>query len=335
MKTELFTITWAALHNLALIPLVFVLMGAMYYRLVRTKQAVTLLAATEYAKQFVINFSSQRQIIKSVLKSGALFFLVVALLRPQWNTKEEFVMQEGRDLFVALDVSRSMLAQDAVPNRLELAKQKIKTLLRKLSCERVGLILFSGSTFVQCPLTRDYSAFYMFLDHITVESISSGTTAIDKAIEKSIESFESAGERKNKLLVLVTDGEDFSKNLSSVRTRAQDTGMHIFTLGLGSQEGAPIPLFDKFGKQIGHQKDEHGSVVISRLNESLLHSVAQESGGTYIRVTDDTSDIQQLVKRVQSFEKESMEDKKISRLEEQYQYPLAISFIFLALEWLL
>ena len=264
-----------------------------------------------------------------------VIFLCLALLRPQWNKSEETIMQEGRDLYVALDISRSMLATDCNPNRLIFAKEKIKKLIQHLSCERVGLILFSGSAFVQCPLTSDYSAFNLYLDAVDAELISSGTTALDQAIMQALTSFEAVPERKNKLLVLFTDGEDFSHNLHDVKQQATEAHLSIFTVGIGTPEGAPVPLFDVHGKLIGHQKDKYGGVVISRLNEGILSSLAQDAGGTYIRATNNDDDIMMFINKVQVFEKEQLAERKHSRYEDQYHYFLLVSFICFALEWLL
>lgn len=335
MINELWKITWGSPEHIVWAPLLvgcFILLGYRFYRL---RTIVSLLVVPERMKQFLPQYSSAKQIIKLILMVIGLLFLFLALLRPMWNKKEEIVEQEGRDFFVALDISRSMLATDCKPNRLFCAKEKIKKLVSLLSCDRVGLILFSGSTFVQCPLTTDYSAFYMFLDQIGVETISSGTTAIDQAIKKALESFSAMPDKKNKLLVLFTDGEDFSSNLSGIKREAAKEGMHIFTLGLGTSEGAPIPLFDDEGRQKGHQLDNKGKVVISRLNEGILHALAADSGGTYIRVKDDDADLSKLVEHIHAFEKEKIEDKKIATLEEQYPYFLLVSFICFVLEWLL
>jgi Ca-activated chloride channel family protein len=328
-------ITLGCPQNLIFSPLLVIVLGVLLYRFKRSKRAAAQLAVAEHTRHLLPNFSHLKQIFKIMLLMIGLIALFLALLQPQWHKREYTVTQKGRDLFIALDISRSMLAQDVVPSRLALAKAKIKELIKKLSCERVGLILFSGSSFVQCPLTSDYSAFFMFLDQIDVETISSGTTALDQAIRQGLAEFKTMPERKNKLLILLTDGEDFSSDLSGVKNETQKIGMHIVTLGLGTQEGAPIPLYDDRGKPIGHQLDKKGAVVISRLNEGILHSLAQDSGGVYIRVTPDDHDLKTLLAYVQSYEKEDLGDKKISEFEEQYPYFVAISFVCFAGEWLL
>ena len=261
--------------------------------------------------------------------------LLLAFLRPQWDKKNETIQQEGRDLFIALDISRSMLAEDIKPSRLEAAKQKITKLVKNLSCERVGLILFSGSAFVQCPLTTDYGTFYLFLNDVDVETISSGTTAIDQAIRKGLAAFAGVPERKNKLLALFSDGEDFSANLSGIKEAALKEGMTLFAMGIGTQDGAPIPLVDNKGNKVGHQKDEYDRVVISKLNEGLLKLLANDSGGTYIQYSYGDEDIKKLIVQVNKIEKERLEDKKIIKPEEQYCYFALISFACFLLEWLI
>ncbi|MCA9770666.1 VWA domain-containing protein [Candidatus Dependentiae bacterium] len=317
--------------------ILFVMCAAalLIYLLLWKKRVVKLLAARKWASMLIKHFSFTRVAIKSVLIIVGLTFLYFALLRPQWGKKEQKVEQHGRDLFIALDISRSMLARDVEPNRLDFAKEKIRALLRELKSERVGLILFSGSTFVQCPLTSDYGAFHLFLNQIDVETISSGTTAIDGAIKQALDAFSRVGERKHKLLVLLTDGEDFSSNLSSVKEQAAQQGMMIFALGIGTKEGAPIPLFDEKGKQVGHQKDRRGNVVISKLNEGILHALAIESGGMYMHATSDVTDISMMVRNVQNVEKEKIEEKTFSSLQEKYYWFALVSFVLLALEWLL
>lgn len=333
---------WGALRQgplfvVCLAVLFIVLVACLVYKNYKIRRAITLLAGTAWASVLVTHFSGFRTKAKIVVSSLGLLFLFIALLRPQGKAEEE-VQQEGRDLYVALDISRSMLAADCVPNRLACAKQKIKQMLPLLTCERVGLILFSGSAFVQCPLTRDVSAFTLFLDQVDTETISSGSTVFGTAIQKALDAFEDMPSKKNKLLVIVTDGEDFSSDLAQLKERARDQGLHIFALGVGSVQGAPVPAFDVYGKPAGHQRDSKGAIVISRLNEQLLASLAHDVGGEYIKISNksgDMSDIKKLVSRVQLFEKESFGAQKLKRSEEKYSYFVLITFICFLLDWLL
>lgn len=280
-------------------------------------------------------FDQVRRIAKHAFHLMGLLFLCITLLQPKWNKKEEMVKQRGRDLFIALDISRSMLAQDCVPDRLMFAKQKIKKLVKLLSSERIGLLLFSGMAFVQCPLTQDYAAFEMFLDQVDVETISSGTTAIDKALTQTIQAFGDE-DRKHRLLVLCTDGEDFSQRLGNVQQQAKQKNMKIFALGIGSPEGAPIPLYDQLGNNAGHQKDREGKIVITRLDEQRLHSLVSAIGGKYVRgCNDDDRDVQMIVHEIEQYEKQELTDRKASSLEHQYPWFLLVSFICYGLAWLL
>lgn len=335
MNIPINSITWGAQHNWFVGIIVVLLVMLLCYRLFRIIRSRNLLAPTKHARVFLRHCSLPKMVMKIFLLSIASVGIFFALLRPMWNKKEEVVEQEGRDLFIALDISRSMLATDCEPNRLTCAKNKIKELLPMLSSERVGLILFSGSSIIQCPLTTDYEAFLMFLDAIDVHTVSSGTTALDQAISKALEAFGPMKDKKNKLLVIFTDGEDFSSNLSRVKQEAYEKGLHIFTIGVGTSQGAPIPLYDPYGRQSGHQLDDNGNVVISRLNEGILRSVAQDSGSMYISLAQDNSDLKMLVRSVESFEKEKLDDKTIAGLEEQYYYFLMISFLCLLLEWVI
>ncbi|MGE0207092.1 MAG: VWA domain-containing protein [Candidatus Babeliales bacterium] len=335
MNFSFFGITFQAPELWKLLPF-FLIGGALCsWQCYKRCLSYDVLAVSKWRSLLLKHASKVRQWAKSILFSLGLLFLFITLLRPAWGKKEDIIKQEGRDLLIALDVSKSMLAQDRSPNRLEFAKAKIKKLLHKLDYERVGLMLFAGATIVQCPLTNDYKAFYMFLDQVDQNTISSGSTALDQALMKALELFEKMPSKKNKLLVIFTDGEDFSSNLSTIRAKAASMGLTIFTVGLGTAEGAPIPLYDERGESIGHQKDEKGSVVISRLNEGILRTLADETGGSYVLAQENNEDIATIIKRVQQFEKEAIEDKRIIQVEERYPYFAAVSLFFFILEWLL
>lgn len=335
MKIEWAGITWVAAQNIWLIPVIIIFVILVIWRVWRVTKVRELLTSTRWRSQLLPHLSTWRSIIKAVLLIIGLGALFLALLRPAIPKKEKNIAQEGRDLFIALDISRSMLATDCEPHRLNFAKAKIRRFLSLLGCERVGLILFSGSALVQCPLTTDYPAFFMFLDQVDVETISSGTTAMDQAIRKALDSFASMPEKKTKLLVLLTDGEDFSSNLAGIKQKAAQTGLHIFTLGVGTTQGTPIPLYDQAGKQKGHQLDKRGKVVISRLNEGILQTLANDSGGSYLRTTKDDTDLCHLVSKITAFEKDKFDDKKVDMFEECYPYFLLVAFICLALGWIL
>ena len=329
-------IYWAGLNSLSLVITIFLfVITCLIVKTIKYYKVLRFLFPEKSRSGNVNNGAKIRRLFKTILFLLGTFFLLVAVLRPQWDKKEEIVEQEGRDLLIALDVSRSMLAQDEKPNRLEFAKEKIKKLLYNLSCERVGLILFSGTTILQCPLTIDYAAFFMFLDQIDAETISTGTTSLDQAIRQAMTVYDTMSEKKTKLVCLFTDGEDFSTNLAGIKEKAAQQGLAIVTFGVGSENGAPIPILDQHGAQIGFEKTADGSVVMSKLNEGILKNLSNQTGGKYFHSTKSDQDIKDVIALVESFEKDKMEDKTVGRLQEKYYYSVAISFCCFLLEWLL
>ncbi|MCB9492920.1 MAG: VWA domain-containing protein [Epsilonproteobacteria bacterium] len=303
--------------------------------LVRIKKIVSILVYPTHEKMLLKNFSRAKLALKTFLFSASLVLIFFALLQPQWGKKDQVIQQEGRDLVIILDISRSMLAKDIKPSRLDFAKHKIRSLLERLTFERVALVLFSGSAFIQCPLTADHAAFLMFLDHVDVETISSGTTSIDKALSKTVEIFENTEGKKHKLALLVTDGEDYSVNLDSSKSHAIKENITLLALGVGTPDGAPIPIIDHAGNQRGHELDEFGKVALTKLNEPLLKDICSSLHGTYLTCSYDDSDLSQLTKKIQSFEKEKFMDKKLSLYEDQYPLFLAAAWVLLVLDWIL
>ncbi len=336
MFTFIRSIHFGALHNLFKIFLIVAI--ALWWIIVRYFKAERTIVklSSQHLRSFMVqNGSKFRFVLQAILRFLGFMGLAIALLQPQWDKKQQEVAQEGRDILIAVDISRSMLCTDEKPNRLEFAKQKIKKILYNLKCERVGLIVFAGDAVVQCPLTIDYAAFFMFLDSLDVSTISSGTTSLDGALQTAIDTFKDMPEKKTKIVCLFTDGEDFSTNLSTVKEQASKIGMAIFTFGIGSKQGAPIPILDTTGKNIGFEKDSKGNVVMSKFNEGILKNLSEKTGGRYIRTTSNDTDIKKFIADVTSFEKESFASASFERYQEQYSYCIMLSFICFGLEWLL
>jgi len=332
---DIMQVHWAGLDNFIYFPIFLFFSWLILKNHRRIKRIVNLLVHSTNEKLLFPGFSIRKQKIKTFLLIASLICIFVALLRPQWGKKESVVAQEGRDILIVLDISRSMLAKDLKPNRLDFAKLKIRNLLSRLSFERIGLVLFSGSAFLQCPLTADYSAFLMFLNLVDVETIASGTTAIDKALLQSVDVFAKSQERKNKLVLLVTDGEDFSMNLKRVKQKAKEEGIKVLAWGMGSPEGAPIPIVDRLGKQVGHEVEQGGKIALSKLNEEKLKEIVSFLDGHYFKATYTDSDLDSLVNIIERFEKESFADKRFSLYEDQYPWLLGLAFLMLLLEWIL
>lgn len=299
----------------------------------KKSRVVELLSHARWRKKMFPSYSFMRNCVASVCMILSFACVGVALMQPQWGELEQVVVQEGRDLFIVLDVSRSMLSQDVKPNRLDAAKHKIKQLVSRLKSERVGLILFSGSAFVQCPLTTDVDALYMFLNVLDAETISSGSTSLDQALQKAQAAFKKQN-HATKLVMVITDGEDFSSNLQSVTRAAREDGLTIFTLGMATENGGPIPVIED-GKQTGVEMDAQGNVVLSRLNEGILSTVAADGGGIYVRVTPDDTDVTKIVSYIDTFEKQLFDDRAVTTLQERYYYPLAGALILFLCAWII
>ena len=224
---------------------------------------------------------------KTKLLIGGLVFLILALAQPRWGFQWEDLKQRGVDIIVALDVSNSMRATDIKPSRLDRAKHKVADLLRMLKGDRVGVVAFAGTSFLHCPLTLDYQAAEMFLSALDTDLIPLQGTALGHAIETSIQAF-STTERKSKAILLITDGEDHEGTVLKALQRAQKEGVKIFVIGIGRDEGAPVP--DPMGS--GFKRNRSGEIVLSKINEPLLEKIAVDTGGAYVRSVHGDMDLQ-------------------------------------------
>lgn len=334
MKKTFLNIVWASFHNWYVLTFVGFVAVIAWYTFYKKRALLNNLVHPKWRSLLLKNYSDVRSALRLVLWVFSFLMVASGLMQPQWGKKDQAIEQEGRELFIALDVSRSMLAEDVKPNRLRFAQSKIKQLLKLLPSERVGLMVFAGVPIVQCPLTRDTALFSMFLNQVDSDTISTGTTALDQVIAKTVSMFEKMPARKNKILVIFTDGEDFSHELAHVRQRAQDIGLHVFTYGVGTEQGAPVPIVEE-GKVVGFEKNEQGNVVLTKLNSGILRTLAQETGAEYVEPTQDDVDLKLLVKKVEYYEKESFEDKQISTHEDRYPLFLALALVALLGEWLL
>lgn len=329
------TLVWGALERMWLAPFFVVAAAAVIFGYITYRRRLKVLAHALHVRSMLPGYAPWRGATKLVLLLVAIVSLFLALLQPQWGRKEVSVQQEGRDILIALDISRSMQAKDVKPSRLSFVKLKIRKLLDKLSFERVGLILFSGSAFVQCPLTADYKTFLMFLEHVNTETISSGTTAIGTAVTKASEVFKRSKNRKNKLVLLITDGEDFVSNTKRIADQVRREGVTVLSWGVGTLEGAPVPLYDAYGRQQGHAKHKDGSLATSKLNEELLKDVSESIGGSYERVMQDDGDIVRIAEKLDQYEREHFDERNMSAYHDQYPWLLFVTWVCLAMEWLL
>ncbi len=279
-----------------------------------------------------VSFTRQRT--KALLAILAMIFLVITLSRLQFGTHLEMLEREGLDIVVAVDVSNSMLARDLAPNRLEKAKQEIQGIIDRLQGDRIGLVAFAGEAFIQCPLTLDYSAARFLLNAIDQTSVSVQGTDLSAAIEMATRSFEQQ-ERKHKVLLLLTDGEDHGQGVQETAEDARRQGIRIYAVGIGNPAGEPIPVVDRNGNQVGFKKDESGDVIITRLDEATLQKLALTTGGKYYRSTAGEMELDKIFDEISGMEKKELEGALVTRYDDRYQWPLLIALVLLAIEFFL
>ena len=278
--------------------------------------------------------SFARQGGKGALVALATVFIVLSLSRFQCGTHLEMLKREGIDLIVAVDVSRSMLAEDLKPNRLSKASQEVRGIIDSLKGDRIGLVAFAGEAFVQCPLTLDYAAATVFLDAFNTDLIPQQGTAIGEAIRVATNAFEKA-ERRHKALILLTDGEDHGTQPIEAARKAREAGVRIYSIGIGSPQGEPIPVFDENGNRKGFLKDENGQIVVTRLDEATLREIALETGGKYYRASPGEMELERIMAEIAGLEKKELEGKLLTQYEDRFQWPLMIGIMILIMEFLM
>ncbi len=262
----------------------------------------------------------------------ALVLLLLAAADPQIGTKIENVKETGIDIYILLDVSLSMQAQDIKPSRLEKAKLEISNLIQRLSGDRIGLIVFAGEPFVQFPLTSDYSAANLFLSAADVSTIPEQGTAIAAAITLATKSFDYTS-KTERVMVIFTDGEDHEGNLQDAIDGAKEKNISVYTIGLGSPDGVPIPIFNSQGQQTGFKKDMDGNVVLTKLDETTLKDIASGTGGEYLRGANDRDELDIIYKSLSKIKKTEFGEKQVTDYEDRFYYFLAPAILLLLAEF--
>ena len=256
-------------------------------------------------------------------------FFVIGLSRPLIGAKLKEHETKGAEVVIALDVSNSMLAQDYSPNRLERAKLAIARIVDKLRDYRIGLVVFAGGAYVQLPVTTDYVSAKMFLNSISTESVPVQGTALGEAINTSARSF-SAQSEKSRAIIVITDGENHEDDPVGAARNAAEMGIRVFTIGVGSPEGKPIPL-----KEGGLLKDRNGEIVVTRLDEDILKQVAEVGGGAYVRAGNSEFGLNPIIDEIRKMESEKFNSVVFEEYDEQYMYFFAIALVFFILEGLI
>jgi len=298
------------------------------------KKLLSRLGDPELIDKLTASVSLKKRRWKMALLLLSLSFIILALADPQIGTKLQKVKRKGVDIFVALDVSRSMLAEDVAPNRLEKARHEIAQFIDQLQGDRIGLIAFSGIAFVQCPLTLDYAAAKLFLKDMDTDMIPVPGTAIAEAIKTANRSFVTK-ELKHKVLILITDGEDHEGDAVKAAKEAAKDGVVIYTIGIGSPAGAPIPVFDKYGNKVGYKKDRNGQVVTTKLDVVTLQKIAFETNGKFHISSTGESELNKIYAEISKMEKKELSSRQFSQFEDRFQIFLLISLVLFILELLI
>ena len=287
-------------------------------------------ADAEFLQRLSPNRSTFKSILKVVVLSLAVACLVVALVNPKIGTKLETVKREGVDVVFAIDVSKSMLAEDIAPNRLEKSKQLVTQIINNLASDRVGIIAYAGSAFPQLPITTDYSAAKMFLQAMNTDMVSSQGTAINEAIELAT-TYYNDEDQTNRVLFIISDGEDHQGEIEDIVEEAARQGIQIYTIGVGTAKGGPIPQ-KRNGIIQSYKKDRNGETVITRLNEETLQEIAAEADGEYIegRVTSEVTE--RVTEILQNMDKKEFEAKQVADFQSQFQWFLGLGLFFLLLD---
>ncbi len=308
-----------------------ILAGLLVLSFRRRRRALEAFGDLSLMDRLASSVSTEKRVIKAALVMLAAMFLVLALARPQWGTKLETVRRRGVDVIVAVDTSLSMLAEDVKPNRLTQARAAISSLIQMLQGDRVGLVAFAGAAYVACPLTLDYNAAEMFVDVLDTDLIPVRGTAIAEAIRTSMRAFQSK-DRRYKVLILITDGEDHEGDVEAAARDAAAEGVVIYTVGVGGTAGEPIPLRNTRGEITGYKEDRERRKVTSRLGEGALESIASITGGKYFRSSAEGPELRRIYEEVSGMDQKSLSARLQTTYEERYVIPLGVALALLMLE---
>ena len=289
--------------------------------------------STIVLKRLSPNVSFFKSVLKLIVLCLAVSFLVIGLINPKIGTKLETIKREGVDIVFAIDVSKSMLAEDVAPNRLEKSKQLVTQIINNLASDRVGIIAYAGKAFPQLPITTDYASAKMFLQSMNTDMLSSQGTAINDAIQLSRNYFDDE-EQTNRVLIILSDGEDHNDLSVEVAGAASEEGIKIYTIGVGSEKGGPIPL-KKNGVVMSYKKDQNNETVITRLNEKTLRLIADGAKGSYIFGNQTNVVVEQIKDVLNKMDKKEFEAKEFSEYKDQFQWFLGFGLFFMIIDVLL
>nr|WP_321228961.1 VWA domain-containing protein [uncultured Psychroserpens sp.] len=312
---------------LLVIPVIILLFAILQFWKYRTQKRF---ANPKLLKRLSPNQSLFKSILKIVVLSLAIACFAIALVNPKIGTKLETVKRQGVDIVFAVDVSKSMLAEDVAPNRLEKSKQLVTQIINNLGSDRVGIIAYAGKAFPQLPITTDYASAKMFLNNMNTDMLSSQGTAINEAIKLAKTYFDDE-EQTNRVLIIISDGEDHSDVASTIAEEASEEGIRIYTIGVGDVKGGRIPI-KRNGVLLNYKKDNQGETVITKLNEETLKDIADEANGAYINGNNTADVIKEIKDILNKMDKTEFEAKEFADYKDQFQWFLGFGVFFLFLD---
>jgi len=322
---ELENISWSWMFLLiVLISIFFIIDRAWKYRTQKSFFSKTNL------ERLSPNISDIKPILKIISVIVGVSMLIIALINPKIGTKIETFQRLGVDIVFAIDVSKSMLAEDISPSRMDKSKQLVGQVINNLGGDRIGIVAYAGKAFPQLPLTTDYSSAKMFLQNMNTDMLSSQGTAIDEAIRLSSTYFDK-DESTERILFIVSDGEDHNNLTYDMAEIAAKNNITIYSIGVGTEKGSPIPI-KKNGIVMSYKKDINGDVVITKLNKTYLENISDKTGGKFIEGSITNDVVQEVIQILENTEKKEFDTQKFSEFEDQFQWFIFLGFIFIVFD---
>ncbi len=326
-----------ALYLLLLVPILGV---AIYFVVMRFK-ALQELGSIALTRQLAATLSRPKVVWRMVIWFIAISCLFIALTAPQIGTRLREVKRKGIEIVFALDVSNSMLAEDVKPSRLNKAKYEISRFVERLGGDRVGLVVFAGDSFLQCPMTLDKAALKLFLDIASTNSIEAQGTNFSAAINEALKAFRGSEraadspekvQSRNQIIVLISDGEDHEKSLDETLKRAIEHKVRIYTVGIGTPQSTPIPVYDETGRRVDFKRDKNNAVITTTFDDTMLRLIAEKTGGKFFQIDASGADLDRLYLELQKLEKEELASKEFVDFDHKFQLFVGIALALLVME---
>ncbi len=314
------------LYALLIIP---VLIGIFIWNSVWKRNSIKRFGSGNFLSKLAPDASVTKPALKAILLISSVFFIIIGLVNPKIGTKLETIKRQGIDIVFAIDVSKSMLAEDIAPNRLGKTKQLASQIINHLGSDRIGIVGYAGSAFPMLPITTDYNMAKMYLQDMNTDMVSSMGTALSDAIEVGSDYFDDP--TTSKMMILISDGEDHGEGIDDAVAIAKEKGIKIVTIGVGTEQGGQIPVKEN-GRIVGYKQDTDGSTVITKMNKATLQEIARKTGGTFMYGSSTQEVVDLVEKTLQTIEKTDFESQQIADFQSQFQWFLGAALLLLILD---